>query len=91
MISAGALLVSISKFKHLLHQSYNFLRVSRSIAKTGFSLCTCWSPNSRLEVVLKKYSKGSQMDPACSGGVSKRDPPSPGAGKVKSGCFFATL
>ena len=28
-----------------MKQSYNFLRASRSIAKTAFSLCSFWSPN----------------------------------------------
>jgi len=40
-----ALPVCISNFKHFLQQSYNFLRASCSIAKTGLG-CTSYQPGS---------------------------------------------
>ena len=78
-----------------MHQSYNFLRASRSIAKTGFYCGSNGGLKMRSKKVLKKwFQRVPKWTPkvvkksikACSGGVSKRDlknGPSPGSGKVR--------
>ena len=93
--SAVALLVGISKFRHFLHQSYNFLRASRSIAKTGLQDSKNGGLKMRSKKVLKKWFQrvpkwtpkvDQHRQKGCSGGVPKRDLkklPSPGPGKVR--------
>ena len=51
-----------------MKQSFNFLRASRSIAKTGFSLCLFWSPHlgKLLQICCKKRGcSGALSDPCC--------------------------
>ena len=82
-----------------MHQSYNFLRASRSIAKTGYQGCLKGGLKRRSKKVLKKWFQrvpkwtpkvDQNRQKGCSGGVPKRDlkkVPSPGPGKVRSGCY----
>ena len=78
-----------------MHQSYNFLRASRSIAKTGFRGVFYGGLKMRSKIVFKKWFQrvpkwtpkvNQNRRKGCSGGVSKRDlkkGPSPGSGKVR--------
>ena len=82
-----------------MKQSFNFLRASRSIAKTGFRGVFYGGLKMRSKKMLKKcFQRVPKWTPkvdqnrqkACSGGVSKRDlkkGPSPGAGKVRL-CYY---
>ena len=77
------------------HTESNFLRASRSFAKTGLIFGSNGGLKMRSKKVLKSGSKGcpngfqkllKKSIKACSGGVSKRDlknGPSPGSGKVR--------
>ena len=78
-----------------MKQSFNFLRSSRSIAKTGFLGVFYRGLKMRWKKVLKKWFQRvpkwtpkvhQNRQKGCSGGVSKRDlkkVPSPGSGKVR--------
>ena len=83
-----------------MKQSYNFLRASRSIAKTGLFLGSNGGLKMRSKIVLKTWLQrvpkwtpkvSTNLHKVCSGGVPKRDlkkAPSAGAGKVRSGCYL---
>ena len=78
-----------------MKQSYNFLRASRSIAKTGFFCGSKGGLKMRSKIVSKKWFQrvpkwtpkvDQNRQKGCSGGVPKRDlkkVPSPGPGKVR--------
>ena len=90
-----ALLVSMSKFKHL--EASELQRSTRFPfhCQDRFLLWFKWGSENEVEKSVEKVvPKGPQLDPkscqesieACSGGVSKRDlknGPSPGSGKVR--------
>ena len=73
-----------------MHQSYNFLRASRSIAKTGLFFGSNGGSENEVEKVLKKWFQrvpkwtpkvGKNRQKGCFGGVPKRNlkkVPSPG-------------
>ena len=83
-----------------MKQSFNFLRASRSIAKTGFRGVFYGGLKMRSNIVLKKWLQrvpnwtpkvDQNRHKGCSGGVPKSDlkkVPSPGSGKVRSGYRF---
>ena len=83
-----------------MHQSYNFLRASRSIAKTGFQDSKNGGLKMRSKKVFKKWFQrvpkwtpkvDKNRQKGCSGGVPKRDlkkVPSPGPGKVRFCCYL---
>ena len=84
--SAVALLVGISKFKHIYEAELQlFTRLglkmrSKTVSKKWFQRVPKWTPK-----VAKNRQKG------CSGGVPKRDlkkVPSPGPGKVRFCCYL---
>ena len=82
-----------------MKQSFNFLRASRSIAKTGFRGVFNGGLKMRSKKVLKKlFQRVPKWTPkvdqnrqkGCSGGVPKKDlkkVPSPGPGKVRF-CYY---
>ena len=82
-----------------MKQSFNFLRASRSIAKTGFGFGSNGGLKLRSKKVLKNWFQrvpkwttkvDQNRQKGCSGGVSKRDlkkGPSPGSGKVRF-CYY---
>ena len=82
-----------------MKQSYNFLRASRSIAKTGFLWFKRRSEKEVEESIENVTPRGPQMDPksrpksieSVSWGAPKMDVkkvPSPGPGKVRSGYYL---
>ena len=83
-----------------MKQSFNFLRASRSIAKTGFFCGSNGGLKMRSKKVLKKWFQrvpkwtpkvDQNRQKRCSGGVPKRNlkkVPSPGPGKVRYGCYL---
>ena len=93
--SAVALLVGISKFKHIYEAELQLSTRFPFHCQDRFPrLLKRGSENEVEKSVEKVVPKGPQMDPqscwksikACSGGVSKRDlknGPSPGSGKVR--------
>ena len=93
--SAVALLVSISKFKHIYETELQLSTRFPFHCQDRFNFWFKWGDENEVEKSVEKVvPKGPQNGPqklqksikACSGGVSKRDfknGPSPGSGKVR--------
>ena len=93
--SAVALLVGISKFKHIYETELQLSTRFPFHCQDRFLKLFKWGSENEVEKSVEKVvPKGPQMDPksckksikACSGGVSKRDlknGSSPGSGKVR--------
>ena len=98
--SAVALLVGISKFKHIYEAELQLSTRFPFHCQDRFLKLFKWGSENEVENSVEKvFPKDPQMDSkscqksitACSGGVSKGDlkkGPSPGAGKVRSGCYL---
>ena len=83
-----------------MHQSFNFLRASRSFAKTGLQDSSNGSLKMRSKIVSTKWFQrvpkwtpkvDKNRQKGCSGGAPKRDlkkVPSPGPGKARSGGYL---